>query len=395
MDNEYLSGLRVLDFTRVLAGPYGTRILADFGAEVIKVQSKKTSNGAESNTSMYFSAWNRNKRSITLDMSKPEARDLALRLTEISDIVIENFSPRVMLNWGLDYKSIKEVKPDLIMISMSGMGQTGPWKDFVAFGPTIQSLSGLTHLSSFSQDSPVGLGYSYADHIAGLYAVFAALAALEYRDKTGRGQYIDLSEYEAICTLIGPALLDASINSREVLPYGNRSDYMPAAPYGCYKCLGNDRWCVIAVFDEREWAALCKALGQSALISEERYSSTLKRMEHAEELDEVIEQWTSKHSAEQAVCLLQEVGVSAGVVQNAEDVANDPQLAARDFFVQVDHPTFGSTISDGSPIKFGRNFKSEWKGAPLRGEANQYVFKELIGLTELELSAYIKQGIIS
>ena len=394
MDKGRLSGLRVLDFTRVLAGPYGTRILADFGAEVIKVQSKKTSSGAESNISGYFSAWNRNKRSIALDMSYLEARDLVLRLTEISDVVIENFSPRVMLNWGLDYKRMKEVRPDLIMVSMSGMGQTGPWKDFVAFGPTIQSLSGLTHISSFSQDSPMGLGYSYADHIAGLYAVFAVLAALEYRDKTGRGQYIDLSEYEAICTLIGPALLDASVNSGEVLPHGNRSDYMSAAPYGCYKCLGKDRWCVIAVFNEGEWAALCKALGQPALISAEKFSSPLKRIEHAEELDKFIGQWTAKHTAEEVVCLLQEAGVSAGVVQNAEDLANDPQLAARGFFVHLEHPTLGSTLTDGSPIKSGRNFKSGWKGAPLLGEANRYVFKELLGLTELELSAYIKQGII-
>jgi len=238
MDTEILSGMRVLDFTRVLAGPYATRILADFGAEVIKVQSKKTANGAESNTSSYFTTWNRNKRSITLDMSYPEAREIALRLTAISDVVTENFSPRVMLNWGLDYKRLKEVRADLIMVSMSGMGQTGPWKDFVAFGPTIQALSGITYLTSFSKDSPTGLGYSYADHIAGLYAVFAVLAALEYRDRTGRGQYIDLSEYEAMCTLMGPALLDVSVNSEDVLPQGNRSGYIPAAPYGCYRCSG-------------------------------------------------------------------------------------------------------------------------------------------------------------
>lgn len=175
-----LSGLRVLDFTWVLAGPYATRILADFGAEVIKVQSKKTARGAESNLTGYFNTWNRNKRSITLDMSYPEAKEIVLKLMEISDVVIENFSTRVMANWGLNYERLKEVRPNLIMVSISGMGQTGPWKDFVAFGPTLHALSGLTYLTSYNKDSPIGLGYSYADPIAGLYAALAILAALEY-----------------------------------------------------------------------------------------------------------------------------------------------------------------------------------------------------------------------
>ena len=158
MNQGILKGLRILDFTWVLAGPYATRILADFGAEVIKVQSKKTAGGVESNLTGYFSHWNRNKRSITLDMSHPEAKEIVLRLARISDVVIENFSTRVMSNWGLDYDRLKEVKPDLIMVSMSAMGQTGPWKDFVAFGPTLQALSGLTYLTSFAQESPLGIG---------------------------------------------------------------------------------------------------------------------------------------------------------------------------------------------------------------------------------------------
>ncbi len=160
-----LRGVRVLDFTWMLAGPYATRLLADFGAEVIKVQSRKTAKGAESNLSGYFNTWNRNKRSITLDMSFPGAGEMVLRLAAISDVVIENFSPRVMSNWGLDYEMLRQVRPNLIMVSMSGMGRTGPWRDFVAFGPTLQALSGLTYLTSFTQDSPVGLGYSYADPI--------------------------------------------------------------------------------------------------------------------------------------------------------------------------------------------------------------------------------------
>ena len=208
MNEQPLTGVRVLDFTWMLAGPYATRILADFGAEVIKVQSKKTAKGVESNPTTYFNTWNRNKRSVTLDMSCPEAREILLKLIERSDVLIENFSPRVMLNWNLSYEKLKEVKPGLIMLSMSAMGHTGPWKDYVAYGPTLHALSGLTYLTSFEKDSPMGLGYAYADSISGLYAALAVLAALEYRERTGKGQYIDLSEYEAICTLMGPVLLN-------------------------------------------------------------------------------------------------------------------------------------------------------------------------------------------
>ncbi|MBE9571119.1 MAG: CoA transferase, partial [Proteobacteria bacterium] len=350
--------------------------------------------GADSNPSRYFSMWNRNKRSITLDMDYPEARELFLRLTALSDVIFENFSPRVMANWGLQYKKLKDVKSDLIMVSMSGMGQTGPWKDFVAFGPTLQALSGLTYLSSFSKDAPMGLGYAYSDAIAGLYAVVAILAALEYRDRTGIGNYIDLSEYEAVCTLMGPTLLDILANKREVLPQGNYSEYIPAAPYGCYRCMGEDRWCVIAVFNETEWQALSKAMGNPKWTLEERYSSLPKRKVYTNEMDKLLEQWTVQHEAKNLVNLLQEAGVPAGVVQNASDLVKDPQLLARDYFVRLHHPVLGDTISDASPIKFAGGTRDDWKSSPLLGQDNRYVYLELLGLTEKELSSYIKRGIV-
>jgi crotonobetainyl-CoA:carnitine CoA-transferase CaiB-like acyl-CoA transferase len=395
MSKGILSGLRILDFTWLLAGPYATRILADFGAEVIKVQSRRTSGGVESNLTGFFNHWNRNKQSITLDMSYLEAREIVLKLTKISDVVIENFSPRVMSNWELNYEKLKEVRPDLIMVSMSGMGRTGPWKDFVAFGPTIQAFSGLTYLTSFTQDSPIGIGYAYADLIAGLYGAFAVLAALEHRDRTGKGQYIDLSEYEAMSTFMGPTLLDIAINQKEVLPQGNQPDYVIAAPYGCYRCLGEDRWCVIAVFEEDEWQALCEVLGRPAWTREQRFSTLSKRKENAEALDELLGRWTAQHTPEEVVYLLQEAGVQAGVVQNAEDLAQDPQLIAREFFVHLDHPVLGKTISDRFPIKFKDNPRADWKAAPLLGENNRYVYRELLGFTEEELSSYVEKGIIA
>jgi len=395
MNQGILKGLRILDFTWVLAGPYATRILADFGAEVIKVQSKKTAGGVESNLTGYFSHWNRNKRSITLNMSTPETKEIVLRLARISDVVIENFSTRVMSNWGLDYERLKEVRPDIIMVSMSAMGQTGPWKDFVAFGPALQALSGLTYLTSFAQESPPGLGYAYADPVAGLHAALAILAALEFRDRTGKGQSIDLSQYEAMCTLLGPALLNASANHKDISPQGNHSDNVPAAPYGCYQCSGVDRWCVIGVFNESEWENLCTILGRPDWTREERFSHLSKRKENKEDLDRFLEHWTLQHSPEEVVTLLQQGGVAAGVVQNAEDLANDPHLRARDFFIPLEHPVLGKTIADASPIKFKENSRVEWESAPLLGEDNRYVYMELLGFTEGELSSYIEKGIIT
>lgn len=394
MNQGILSGIRVLDFTWVLAGPYATRILADFGAEVIKVQSRKTSQSAESNLTAYFRAWNRNKRSITLNMEHAEAKELVLKLTQKSDVLIENFSPRVMPNWGLPYEKLKAVKPDLIMISISGMGQTGPWRDFVALAPTIHALSGFTYLTSLTPDSPMGVGFAYADVIAGLYAAFAVLAALEHRDRTGQGQYIDLSEYEAMCTLLGPTYLDSQLHQNEIFPSGNQPGYIPTAPYGCYPCSGKDQWCVIAVFREAEWQAFCELLGYPPWTQEERFATQESRKKNARKLDQHLKQWTAKHKKEEILTLLQEAGIPAGVVQNAEDLAQDPQLKAREFFIELEHPILGRTITDNSPIQFEESLTTKWKTAPLLGEDNPYVFKELLGLRESEYTEYLDKGII-
>ena len=390
-----LQGVRILDLTRIVAGPYTTRILADFGAEVIKIQSAKMAKGIELNTTPYFCAWNRNKRSITLDMDHLEAREIFLNLVKISDIVVENFSPRVMVNWELNYDNLQKSNEKLIMLSMSGMGQTGPWKDFVAYGPTVQSLGGLTYLTSYARDAPMGFGYAYADMVSGLYGAISILAALEQRDRTGLGQNIDLSEYEAACTTIGPALMDASVNLNEIVPMGNNDEHLPAAPYGCYKCLGKDRWCVVAVSTEDEWQAFCDVLGNPAWSEHNRFSSLPNRKKYRQELDLHIGEWMAKQTAQSTADRLQQSGVPAGVVQNARDLAHDPQLLASGFFISLDHPVLGEIITDTYPITFKNYRNASWKASPLLGEANQYVFGELLGMPEITIQSYIQQGIIS
>ena len=329
-----------------------------------------------------------------MDLSNPEARGLFLKLTAISDIVIENFSSRVMANWGLQYQSLTAVNPEIIMVSMSAMGQTGPWKDSVAFGPTIQALSGLTYLTSFDKDAPLGPGYAYGDIVAGLYAVIAILAALEQREREGNGQYIDLSEYEALSGLMGPTLMDTVVNQREVLPQGNGSHYLPAAPHGCYRCSGRDRWCAIAVFTDDEWQALKRIMGNPEWAEQERFSELSGRLRHAGELDALLEQWTVKHDPKALMQILQEAGVPAGVVQSAEDLAQDPHLNARGYFVRSEHTGRGLRMADAFPATFTGRKTPPWKAAPLLGEDNHYVFVELLGLEEGELSSCVERGII-
>jgi crotonobetainyl-CoA:carnitine CoA-transferase CaiB-like acyl-CoA transferase len=390
-----LKGIRVLDFTRVVAGPFATRMLADFGAEVIKIQSSRTAGGFESNTEPYFCTWNRNKRSITLDMGHPEARELVLQLTAISDVVVENFSPRVMANWDLAYHRLQMVNTKLIMLSMSGMGQTGPWRDHVAFGPTVQALGGLTYLTGYEPREPMGVGFAYADMVSGLYGAIAVLTALENRDRTDRGQFIDLSEHEAVCTTLGPTLMEAFLNMCELEPAGDMDIHQQAGPYGCYRCQGSDRWCVIAVYSEDEWQALCRVIGDPGLAEDDRFLTAQDRRKFKPALDLVIGGWTQGRSAESVIEHLQEAGVPAGVVQNAADLAGDPQLAANDFFTALDHPVLGRMTTETTPVKLKNSSLGPWKAAPLLGEANDYVFGELLGMRTSKIESYKQKGIIA
>ncbi|MBA7507248.1 Succinyl-CoA:(R)-benzylsuccinate CoA-transferase subunit BbsF [subsurface metagenome] len=386
-----LHGIRILDFTWVLAGPYATRILADFGAEVIKIQPLMPEAEGKFNRG-YYNTWNRNKLGVTLNLNKPQGVALAKKLVGISDAVVENFTPRVMANWGLDYPNLRKIKPDLIMLSMSTMGQTGPWRDYAGFGPTIQAFSGITHLTSFPGKPPLGLGYSYADHIAGLVACLALLGAMEYRQRTGEGQYIDVSQVEAMSSLLGSAILEHTANGKQVEPVGN--GLTQAAPHGVYRCQGDDRWCAIAVFGNGEWQGFQRALGNPPWAEDRRFATFSGRLENADGLDRLVEGWTSGHTAEEVMALLQRHGVAAGVAQDASDLANDPQLRARGFFIELDHPEMGKTVSDATPIRLSDTPARYIRAAPVQGQDNDHVYKQLLGMSEGEVAEFREQGII-
>jgi crotonobetainyl-CoA:carnitine CoA-transferase CaiB-like acyl-CoA transferase len=384
-----LHNIRILDFTWVLAGPYATRLLADFGAEVVKVQPLLSTETEDEFSRGYYNTWNRNKRGITLNLNKPEGIDLARRLVSISDVVAENFATRVMANWGLDYENLKKIKPDIIMVSLSLMGHTGPWKDYTGYGPTVHAFSGMTYLTSFPGRPPTGPGFAYADHIAGLRASLAVLGALEQRRHTGAGQYIDISEVEVMAGLLGEAIADFREKGREPQPMGNRS--REAAPHGVYPCRGKDRWCAIAVFTGAAWNGFKRALGNPVWAEEEKFSTVAGRIENEEELDRRISAWTKRHTAEAVMARLQKNGVAAGVVQNAADLADDPQIKQRGFF--IDRPDIGKLV-DASPIRLSETPATCNRPAPSPGRDNDYVYGKLLGLSQKEINDLRDKGVI-
>ena len=390
---DILKGVRVLDFTRVLAGPYTTRTLADFGAEVIKVQPVRNVRGADANRGAYFRTWNRNKRSFSANMSHPASREIVKRLVRLCDIVVENFSPRVMENWGLGYEVLRKIRPDLIMLSMSGFGRTGPWKDHVAYAPTVHALGGLTHMTAEKEGAPMGPGFAYGDIMSGLFGAYAVLAALENRHETGAGEYIDLSEYEVICSLMGATLLETARQGRPPVPNGNQGDHEPAAPHGCYPCKEEDRWCVLAVHNEREWTSLCNIIG-AHLASDERFMTPAGRKAYGLPLDAEIERWTRKRTPEEAVRILQAGGVPSGVVQNARDLAEDPQYLLRNFFSENASAVGEPIQADVTPLLMERDVPVKWQDAPEVGEANIYVCRELLGMSEAEYRSHVREGAI-
>ncbi|MDO8568462.1 MAG: CoA transferase, partial [Dehalococcoidales bacterium] len=335
---------------------------------------------------------NRNKLGITLNLNQPKGIALARKLVKISDAVVENFAPRVMANWGLDYPNLAKIKPDIIMLSMPALGQTGPRRNYTGFAPTIHAFSGMTYLTSFPGRPPTGPGFAYADHVAGLVASLSLLGALEYRRRTGEGQHIDVSQTEAVAGLMGDAILDYSASGNEPEPAGNSSPQ--AAPHNAYRCKGDDRWCAVAVFGNGEWQAFKRTLGNPDWAREKRFATLAGRLKNSEELDRLISAWTVERTAEEVMAIFQGQGISSGVVNDANDLAHNPQLKARGFFVELEHPELGRTIADASPIRLSDTPARYRRASPTRGQDNDYVYGELLGLSAEEITGLKRDGVL-
>ena len=392
-----LEGVRILDFTWVVAGPVAVRILADQGAEIIKIERRDTLD-LGTRRGGFSGNLHRGKESTVINMADPRGIEIAQKLAAISDVVIDNFSARVMRNWGLDYESLKKIKPDVIAVSMSGFGHTGPHKDYVSYGPTLQALSGYTLQMRHPGHEPAGWGYSYADMTGGYSGALAVLMALWHRKQTGQGQFVDLAQFEAISSLVGPDLLDILNNQTPSQPIGNRSQEAPAAPHGVYRCKGDDRWCAIAVFTEAEWQSLCHVLGQPAWTCEARFASLADRLEHQDALDGYIEAWTQQYAAEEVMTRLQEAGIAAGVVANGEDLDRDPQLRARGYWTQLPAQENGKTedvILDGPPFKLSKTPGYVAAPGPLLGEHTESVLRRLLNYSDQQIAQLKAERVIA
>ncbi|MBI2964055.1 MAG: CoA transferase [Deltaproteobacteria bacterium] len=379
-----LDGIRVLDFTHVFAGPLASRILADHGAEVIKVERPATLD-AERRGGL-FGNLNRGKQSVILDLGGPRGIALARRLAARSDVVIDNFSPRVMAQWGLDYDGLRRLRPDVIAVAMSGFGASGPRRDWVSFGPTLQALCGHTALMRRRGGEPVGWGFSHADVCAGLAGALAVVAALHHRRRTGEGQFVDLSELESVTALMGPMLVELANRGAEPERPENRSQEAPGAPHGVYRCAGDDRWVAIAVLSEPEWRAFAAVVGEP-WTADPRFATADSRLADAAALDALVERWTATHAPEEVTALCQRRGVAASTVANGEDLcAHDPHLRARGYWKAVATPEGGTVVLDGVPAELSATPGRVDRPGPLHGEHTEAVLRGVLGLGAVEIA---------
>jgi benzylsuccinate CoA-transferase BbsF subunit len=333
-----------------------------------------------------------NKLSITLNFATPRGLELTRRLIAKSDIFMENLAGGTVARRGLGYDDLRKVKPDLIMMSTCMQGQTGPYASHAASGHKLAALSGFNQIYGWPDRPPAWIT-AYTDNIAPVYNVIALMAALEYRRRTGKGQYLDFSQNEAGVQFMAPLLLDFVANGRVAGRMGNK--HPNGAPHNAYRCRGEDRWCAIGVFTDEEWHSFCKIIGRPELADDSRFATLLARKENEEELDVLINEWTASRYAEEVMTLMQTAGVAAGVVEtSADNVEWDQQLKHRHFFWELEHPTIGKFVSPAGVHFNLSKMPHEVRRAPLLGEHNEYVFKELLGLSDVEFQEAVEAKVI-
>ena len=396
-----LDGVRVTDLTMFWAGPFGTQFLAYLGAQVIKVEpanrgdSVRLMGGAHANPLEWapiFNGTNVNKYSVTLNLSRPEGVDLLTRLISISDVVTENFSTRVIENLGIGRDFVRRANPTAVVLSMPGFGHGGPWEHYVGFGPQFEQASGITYYSGYPDKPPISHS-AMADPIGGMYAAVAMLTALEYRRRTGRGQYIDLSTTEAATFLNARNIMEYTMTGRVRERNTNRHDAW--APHGAFPCAGDDQWVAISVRDDGEFAALCRVIEQPGLAEDTRFADALSRWQHEESLREPISAWTRLRSPQEAMRLLQEAGVAAGAAHTPASVVDDPHLKERDFIQRIHRDVNdGAHPYYGFPAQLSKTPIKPYKATPTIGEDNDFVLGEVLHLSPGEVRDLEAQGVV-
>jgi len=403
-----MEGIRVVEMGQLIAIPAATKLLADMGAQVIRIEScsrlelyratslyENSADGDYWNRAANFYEQNRNKLGLTLDLSRPRGVETLKELIAVSDVFAENFTPRVMRNFGLEYSNLRRLKPDLIMVSSTGYGHTGPWSEFGAIGYSTEAASGLTHITGYKDGPPALPEIPYADYTAAEHTAFAVTAALLYRARTGVGQFIDVSHSETLSSTVPEALMDYAVNGRTFERMGNRHPEM--APHGCYPCRGNDRWIVMAIATDAEWTSLCHTLDASDWLLDSRFADAPSRRTHHDELDRLISEVTHLWDHYELMHQLQAAGVACGAVLDGRELLFDPHLRARSFYrTQIHDASTGMPPLPyaGAPFKMLETTESSVCPAPLMGEHNRDMLSGLLGMPESTLQTLESDGII-
>jgi benzylsuccinate CoA-transferase BbsF subunit len=402
MVQRVFEDVKVIDFSWVVVGPLIAKCLSDFGATVLHIESMtrpdtlRTSlpfkDGVQDlDFSGYFPLCNSNKYGMALNLQHPKGMDIAKRLVAWSDIVIESFRPGVMKRHGLGYEELRSIKPDVILLSTTMQGQTGPHALQPGFGNQLVGLCGFPSVTGWPDRDAVQPYGAYTDCIAPYFGIAALIGALLYRNRTGRGQCLDLSQYEAGVQFMSTVLLDWVANGREAVREGNSSPC--AAPHGTYRCLGEDRWCAIAVSTDAEWQELCKAMGKEDLIHDLRCVTLSDRKENEVELNRLVEEWTMKFDASEVMAKLQAVGVPAGVVTNNADLFEDPQLKERECFWMIDHPVLGPFPHPSPSFKLSKASADPRMPAPCLGEHTEFICKKFLNMSDVEFTHLLSEDI--
>ncbi|HUV53394.1 MAG TPA: CoA transferase [Dehalococcoidia bacterium] len=401
---QVLEGVKVADFAWVAAGPQIGRTLAEHGATVVRIESHRRPDLLRLvgpfkdfepgiNRSGYFTMVNTNKYGISIDVSRPRGKEVVKKLIGWADVVVENFSQGTMKKLGLGYEEVKMVKPDVIYASTCMQGQYGPHASFQGYGDQLAALSGFPELVGRPDGEPSMPPWAYTDFVAPWYVVAAIIGALIRRDKMGKGMYIEQAQYEAGATFLSPAILDYTVNGRVTRRMANRDPN--AAPHGVYPCKGQDRWCAIAAFTEADWSAFCEVIGNPAWTEVSKFATLLGRKRNEDELDKLVGEWTINYTAEEVMTLMQAKGVPAGVVYTAEDAFNCPQMKHREHFVYLEHPVIGRHAYHNEASRFSKTPQDFYKAAPCLGEDNEYVYKEILGLSDDEIADLLVEGVIT
>lgn len=393
--NKALSGIRVLDFTRVLAGPFCTMNLADFGAEVIKIEQPVSGDGSRifgpfiEDQSGYYILINRGKKGITLDLKNPKAREIVYDMVKKCDVVVENFKPGVMDKLGLSYDALKEINPGLVYCSVSGFGQDSPYSDRAAYDIVAQGMSGMMSITGFPNSPPTRVGSSLGDISAGLYAAMGIMLALYSREKTGKGQFVDIAMLDSVFAFMETNVVRYTIGN--ILPTRVGSRHPLSAPFDIYQC--KDNMVIIAIASEHHFAKLCNMMGQPDLIKDPRFDSDPHRSKYDVELKAIIENFLADYTVEEAMDMMLKLSLPCGPIQNVAQACLDPSILKREMLVEIDQPKAGKLVITGNPMKLSETPADPKHPAPLLGQDTKEVLCDIFGYSDAQVSHWEKENL--